>query len=165
MKLISKSLGFWSTILLVPLMQSCSCCNHCLPVPTTDNTPPTAGMVIEYFKDGKSNSETLSANDASTTVHADGNRPVTILYSGGDNDGLKSVQIIVTVFINNGGLQQRQDYNIAPIVSSCPVSLLLSTFKFDQPGSSRNIKVGVKSINWLGMVTNTQSHYVSTELN
>lgn len=120
-------------------------------------------MVIEYYQGGRSLTETLSANDIATTVTSEVDRPVTILYTGGDHEGLKSVRILVTVVKNFGGIQQRQDYDIAPIVSNCPKAILVGTFTLEKDQGTRSASLSVQSINWMGIVTVTQQHIVRIE--
>jgi hypothetical protein len=140
-----------------------SCRDLCLEIPETDSSYPTAGMFLEYFIDGNSLTKTLTADDAITTITAEKNRPVTILYSGQDDEGMKSVHIDVSVTRTMGGVQQRVDYNIAPIVSSCPKKVLMGTFTLEKDQGERSARISVQSTNWLGMQTSTQHHIIIIE--
>jgi hypothetical protein len=120
-------------------------------------------MLIEYHQYGNTLTKTLSANDASTTISADENRPVTILYSGQDQEGLKSVHISVSVVKTIGGIQQRQDYNIAPIVTGCPREILMDTFTLEEDQGNRTATISIQSTNWMEMQTNTQQHVIKIE--
>jgi len=134
--------------------------NPCLTIPTTDSTPPTAGMIIEYYQNGMSKNMTLSATDASITINADESKPVTILYSGGDNEGLKKLNIDYTEHRQTGGIGQTGNPEVQPITCSCPKAILMGTFTFDKNGGSRGITISVRSENWLGMITWTQQHHI-----
>jgi hypothetical protein len=162
MRLIKHIVRFLALLVLVPFMLG-SRCNPCLNIPATDSTFPTAGMVIEYFQGGNSLTKTLSADELAITVTADENRPVTILYSGQDHEGMKSVHINVVVIRNSGGIQQRQDFNIAPIVSGCPAELLMGNFTLEKDQGDRSARISVQSTNWMGMQTSTQQHVVKIE--
>ena len=152
-------------VLLVFLLGgTCPNPNPCLDIPETDSTPPTAGMTIAYYEegDGREKSLDITANDASTTIHTDEDRPVTILYGGQDTEGMKSIHISVTVYISmgGGGIGQTQHLYIEPVESGCPKNFLLDTFILKEDQGSRTAKVSVTSKNWIGLVTNTQQHII-----
>jgi hypothetical protein len=162
-KFVVNFLSILSLLIVLSCSQCCRNPNPCLDVPESDSTYPTAGMFIEFFQGRQSFTKTLSANDASTSINADENRPVTIVYSGQDDEGLKSIHISVTVFKNIGGVQQRQDYTIAPITVSCPKRTLMDTFTLEKDQGNRTARVSSQSTNWLDMSTSTQVHTIIIE--
>jgi hypothetical protein len=120
-------------------------------------------MLIEYYQNGQSMTRSFTADDGPATIISEKNRPVTIIYSGQDQEGLKSVHLSLVVDRTSGGIGQRQDYNIAPIVSGCPKKVLLGTFTLEKDQGERAARIMVQSKNWLGMQTSTQTHIVKIE--
>ena len=139
-------------ILLFVFYGSCAC----LPEPTVDPTPPTAGLIIEFYVNGVVESRTFSHQDPEITLDADEDRNISIIYMGSDNEGMKSLNIMVTVYRTVGGLQQREDWTVAPITASCPKSTLLEQMTFNRNEGQRTIRLEVMSKNWMGLTTNTQ---------
>lgn len=139
-------------ILLSVFYGSCAC----LPEPTVDTTPPTAGLIIEFYVNGVVESRTFSHQDPEVTLDADEDRNISIIYMGSDNEGMKSLNITVTVYRTIGGLQQREDWTVAPITASCPKSTLLEQMIFNRNEGERIIRLEVNSKNWMGLTTITQ---------
>ena len=139
-------------ILLSVFYGSCAC----LPEPTVDPTPPTAGLIIEFYVNGVVESRTFSHQDPEITLDADEDRNISIIYMGSDNEGMKSLNIMVTVVRTFGGIQQREDWTVAPITASCPKDTLLGNMNFDRNEGERTIRLTVKSRNWMGLTAVTQ---------
>ena len=139
-------------ILLFAFLEGCAC----LPVPTVDTTPPTAGLIIEFYVNGVVESRTFSHQDPEITLDADEDRNISIIYMGSDNEGMKSLNIMVTVVRTFGGIQQREDWTVAPVTVSCPKSTLLEQMTFNRNEGERIIRLEVMSKNWMGLTTNTQ---------
>ena len=139
---------------ILPSLTLLSC--NCLPEPAVDVTPPTAGLLISYYIDGKSETTTVSGGDPSITIDADEDRDVTLIYSGQDKEGMRSLHLSVTVYKTIGGIQQREDANVAPKTLSCPQELLMGELTFERDQGERTIKVMLRSKNWMGLTTSTE---------
>jgi hypothetical protein len=137
-----------------------SCGQECLPEPESDTTPPTAGALISYYVNGNSETKTVSAEDPPTSVEADEDRDIVVIYSGQDEEGLRSLHLSVTVYRTMGGIGQTEHWSVAPITLSCPKELLLGQMEFERDKGERTIRMTVQSENWLGLTTTTEQFTV-----
>lgn len=140
-----------------------SCVSDCLPIPSQDVTPPTAGIFVEYYVDGQSKTQSFSESDQELHLEADKNRKITILYSGQDSEGMKSLQISITVHRQSGGLGQREDWDTMPITLNCPKKLIMDNLEFGPGGGERGIVLSVRSKNWVGLLTMTKSLIINVK--
>ena len=137
----------------------------CLTVPTTDPTPPTAGLIIEYVPAGGGARTTLNVSNQSTdvTVDAKRNEVVTVLYSGGDNEGVRRVDLEYDMWYYNGN--QRVSPLLAAIGrnSDCPLATLLGSHNFEASSSPWTFTFISSATNWLGANTKSAKVTVRTQ--
>jgi len=69
-------------------------CN-CLPAPTSDSSPPGAGLTVEFRSPGARTRQTtqVTATDADQSIVADKNDVIAVMYKVGDPEGLRSVKL------------------------------------------------------------------------
>lgn len=135
----------------------------CLEEPESDATYPGLELVIKYYDGSRHRSLTLNQEDAAAKITANKDYPVTILYSGQDEEGMKSIHLSVTVKKNILGQEQKREYNIMPLTASCPKAELSDTFIVEKEAGARTVDVQLKGANWLNMRSATEVHTMAME--
>ncbi len=125
--------------------------NPCLQIPILDTTPPEIGISIEFYLNGKSITKTLTGDFSSTTINADKTRPVAIIYSGIDNEGMKFLYIDVKEY--RSGLSQQLNYTTLPVESGCPRKFLINSWIIGVEPISRSQKIRIEAKNWKDLIT------------
>lgn len=141
--------SFWVAALFV--LASCKC----LPVPASDSTAPAAKVIVEFREPGKPGTRTVSAavGDADVTVTADREGVVAVLYSGGDNQGLRSVRLAYDMRYSTGTTVVRPLLVALKVESRCPRAVLLDSENFEADGHPWRYEFAAESTNWLGLTS------------
>lgn len=131
------------------LLLGASC--PCLPTPTSDATPPTAGVIVEYREPGGARvSKTLGVGDPDITVQASKGDNVTVVYSGGDEQGVRRADLVYDMkyYENNTVVQPL----LAAISTQldCPKGTVLNSHKFEPDGHPWQFKFSSRATNWVG---------------
>jgi|GEM_PF-3878223 len=155
-KMFIMNLLFLSVLLLINWR-----CNPCIPIPEKDDTAPSIGLTIEYNENGETRTISLNPTDPSVTITADVNSPVMVIYTGQDNEGLKSIHLGITVITKNGPLTQTQEWERAPIEVSCPKKWLIGYEKFTKRSINETIELSASATNWLGSSTFCNIHKIT----
>jgi hypothetical protein len=153
-------------ILSILISNSLSSCTRpsCLPEPETDVTPPKAGLWIAHHIGGTEEITAVTDEDAEATIQADENQDVFIIYSGYDDQGMKRLDLMVSVIRFLGGnIQQREEWNIAPKIASCPIAGLSETTTFEKNQGERTVNITLRIYNWKGLtgIAKTRINFVS----
>jgi len=137
----------------------------CLPEPTLDATAPTAGLLIEYRVPGGSRvSKTFLPTDADVTINASKSDVITVLYSGGDNEGTRKIELEYDIwrYIGSGTLQQ--GLLLAKYVQvNCPKKNLAKLETFDPSGVDWRYKFTSRADNWVGTSIRTATVTIITQ--
>jgi len=143
------------------LLTSCKC----LPVPTTDPTPPSAGLIVEYVPAAGGARTTLNVSNQSTdvTVDAKRNEVVTVMYSGNDTEGVRKVDLQYDMWYYNG------NQRVSPLLiaiskeSNCPLGTVLGSHNFEASNSPWTFTFISSATNWLGANTRSAKVTVRTQ--
>lgn len=129
----------------------------CLPVPTTDVSPPTAGITVEYrpLGGGARVAKTLLPTDADISVEADKSDVISVLYTGGDAQGLRRIELdwelatwTGTSYTTTLGLAIDEE-------ATCPKESLIGNHTFDPASTQVRYRLATRSHNWLGLTIRT----------
>lgn len=146
---------------LVLALTSCKC----LPVPTADATPPTAGLIVEYRPaDGSARTTvTVSADDPDVTIDARRNEPISVIYSGGDPEGIRLVDLDYDMWYYTGTSVVRPLLIAIGVSSSCPRNPLLGSHEFEASTSPWTFTFVASATNWLGANTKSAKVTIRTQ--
>ena len=142
----------------------CSSCD-CLGPTQVDTSPPTAGMILEYENmQGRRQTVRVNQDDSSVTVDGALGREIAVIYSAGDRQGVRSLNMEVTIstpppdpnsFINPGvGISE--NLSLAPVTATCPTEALLKTYSISED-RVRDVRFRVVAENWGGDVRGSAS--------
>jgi hypothetical protein len=136
----------------------------CLPVPTADTTPPTAGVLVEFREPGGQRvTRSAGAGDPNITVMADKTDVVAVVYSGGDNEGVRSVELVYDMSYSTGTTIVRPLLAQLKLTGSCPRKTLLDSHNFGPDSSPWRYEFSARSENWLGLTTTSGKITVRTQ--
>ena len=146
--------------MLLLLASGCSC----LSVPTADVTPPTAGLTVEYRMPGGARvAKSVQVGDPDLTIVASPNDVIAVLYSGGDDEGVRKVELQYETWHRIGCCSVQQGQTVAKFQEShCPKKVLLGDESFD-PGGGWNFRFRTRSDNWLSTSSRTPTVTVTTQ--
>lgn len=138
-------------------------CN-CLPVPTSDSSPPSAGLVIEWRDiQGQTQSQTFSQLDSDVTITASKNHVIAVLYLGLDNQGMRSIHLKYGMFYSSGTSVTRPLLVPIEVVSSYPRKTLTGAENFEPDGQAWHYTFTTESKNWLDLTTRSATIKVNTQ--
>ena len=136
----------------------------CLPVPTSDVTPPTASVMVEYRQPGGQRvTRTMAVGTADATVLADKNDVVAVVYSGSDNQGLRSVELVYDAEYRSGNTVVQPLLRQLKLTAGCPRELLLDSENFGPDQSPWRYEFSGRAENWLGMTSTSGKVIVQTQ--
>lgn len=124
----------------------------CLPAPTTDVTPPTTSITVEYYElGGASASKSVAVGEPDVTINARKDRRITVMYAGADNEGVKKVQLQYDMHYSTGTT------SVSPLLAEisqtagCPRQApLLDVKRFEPDGNPWQYAFNSLAINWVG---------------
>jgi hypothetical protein len=126
----------------------------CLPVPTSDATPPLASIIVEYrVPGGQRVSRTLTQADGDVTVNASKNDNVTVVFSGSDAQGVRHVELVYDMYYYSGTTLVQPLLAPIDINVNCPKETLLNSHKFESDGHNYHYMFSSRATNWLGAAT------------
>lgn len=148
------------SLVLLLCLSGCSC----LPVPSSDSTPPTAALLVEYrVPGGERVTKSVDVNDPDLTIVASPNDRVAVLYSGGDDEGLRKVELEYDTWHRIGCCSVEQGGAVAKFEqSNCPKKMLAGRENFN-PVGGWNYRFRTRSENWIGTSTRTATLTVMTQ--
>ena len=134
----------------------------CLSRPTSDSTPPSAVLVVEWVDtNNRRQSQTFTPNDSPMTIRAREKTPVSVMYLGADNEGMRKVKLDYSLATWTGAHWQEGLLAAIEVNSSCPHKSLTGAHNFEGGGWTR-YKFTTRSDNWLGATTNSAQVKVLT---
>ena len=150
-----------ATILFTLLLSSCKC----LPVPTSDVTPPTAGLIIEYrpASGGARTSVTVSNTDSDVTIDARRNEVIAVIYSGGDQEGTRRVDLEYDMWYYTGTTKVQPLLAAVNVVAGCPKNPLIGSRNFEASTSPWTFTFVSSATNWLGANTKSAKVTIRTQ--
>ncbi len=152
-------------IALATLLLCCATGCKCLPVPSSDSSPPSAGLIIEFEDtDGLVRSRTFSADDSDVTISASKDHVIAVLYIGSDTKGIRSIHLDYDMILVGTGTVTRPLVTAIYQTTGCPCSFLTGAHNFGGPGSQAWIyKFTARSENWVGLTTRSATITVKTQ--
>ncbi len=147
-------------IIVITMVTGCPC----LPVPTSDATPPRASLRIDYM-DTNNTKKTIeiSAMSVDVTVTARKDRAIEVIYTGADNEGLRSVELIYDMIRRTGTTIVRPLLAEKKKTSKCPVKSLLGAESFHPGGQPWEYSFAAQSENWLGGLKTSAKVTIKTQ--
>ena len=151
-------------LLPLPLFLALAMCK-CLPIPATDTTPPTAGLIVEYrpVGGGPRTTVTVSNTDSEVTVQALKNDKVAIIYSGGDPQGIRRVDLRYDMSYSRNGVLVQPLLNAINVQSDCPRDPLVGAKNFGPSNEPWNYTFASEATNWLGATMRSATVKVRTQ--
>jgi hypothetical protein len=146
---------------LIVLLAGC----ECLPVPTADPSPPGAGIIVEYrpATGGARVTRTLGVGDPDATVDADKNDVVAVVYSGSDEQGVRSAKLEYDMSYSTGTTIVQPLLAEIKVASSCPKKTVLDAHNFESDGHPWRYKFASRAENWLGGTATSGTLTVRTQ--
>jgi hypothetical protein len=106
---------------------------------------------------------TVAVGDAPLTVVATPDDVIAVIYSGGDNQGIRKVELEYEGWRQVGCCSTQQTLVVAKFKeSSCPRESLLGSENFD-PAGGWNFRFTTRSDNWLGTSARSATVTVRTQ--
>lgn len=137
---------------------------QCLPVPTADTTPPSAGVIVEYREPGGQRvTRTAVVGDQDIMVTADRKDVVSVLYSGSDNEGMRTVELVYDMSYRTGTTITQPLLVEIKVKSNCPRKLLTDLHNFGPDEHPWTYVFSARSVNWLGLTTQSGKVTVRTQ--
>ena len=148
---------------LTPLAVFLTAC-HCLPVPVTDPTPPSGGLIIEYRQPGGPRvSHTVAPSDPEVTINASKDDNITVLYSASDPQGVRSATLVYDMKYYSGITLVQPLLAPVEVTARCPKELLLNTKKFEPDGHPWQYSFATRAENWVAAYTQTPTVKIHTQ--
>lgn len=121
----------------------------CLPERATDATPPTVAFTVTYTDraTGTPTERRVRTSDPEITLDADAAAPVRVHYEGADAEGLRRLQLGVTIQQTVAVGAERRTLNLAPVAAPCPQAALEGRWEHT-PDGPRNLLIGAVAANW-----------------
>ncbi len=137
----------------------------CLPAPTTDTSPPTAGLIIEWTDvQGQLQSQTITSLDTDLTITADSDREISVMYMGSDNQGMRSIHLDYDMSLSTGTGSSTPTLTAIEFVSNCPRGTLSDAEVFGPTGNEHwKYNFATISKNWVGLSNISAKVTVLTE--
>jgi len=151
-------------ILPLPLILALAAC-ECLPIPSTDTSPPTAGLIVEFrpVGGGPRTTVTVSPTDSDVTVQAAKNDTVAVVYSGGDPQGIRRVDLDYDMSYSTGTTIVRPLLAAINVTSDCPRNPFTGAKNFDASNNPWVYTFASSATNWLGANTKSAKVTVRTQ--
>jgi hypothetical protein len=123
----------------------------CLVVPAADTTPPSAHLVVEYRTPGGERT-TLGVDPGSpnVTIEADVRDRIVTIYSGSDDQGVRSISLQYDQRVTEGRTQVQPLISPFKVTTECPLSHLLSSRVFEPSGRPWRYAFVAVAHNWKG---------------
>ena len=148
--------------LLLPILIVAAGC-ECLTSPRTDNTPPDASITVEYREPGGPRvSRTLAVGASDTTVVAAAADAISVTYWGGDNEGLRRIDLDYKMAPKAGTAPRQPEPADLFVEFDCAHATITGTRKFGpgEPGST--YEFATLSTNWVGLTAKSGKVIVQT---
>lgn len=114
----------WIITILVFFTVGC----QCLEVLTSDSSPASAGMIIEWEDiQSQLQSQTFSTLDSDTTILVSKTHPITLNYLGSDSEGTQSIHLEYDM-VHYGNSPAFSMTSINPLISDVIIILIVATF-------------------------------------
>lgn len=142
---------------LLPLALLLAGCK-CLPVPASDTTPPTPVLTIEYTDmNGTVRTQMIGSGTPAMTIDFMRSRDLTVLVSGTDNEGVRSVHLDYDMDISSPpGTIIQPILEAIGAESSCPRQTLTQSHTFTAPPTEiLNYTFSCRAVNWLNLSRST----------
>jgi len=126
---------------------------ECLPPPTEDESPPEVSMTLIYRPPGSVRPDTLSVSPSDSTIEVDADRDgaVSVAYQASDEEGIRRVELGVTVLTTVGvGIDSRR-VPTEPLVAPCPRFELGGDWIAPRMDVGSHLSLGVTAENWIGL--------------
>lgn len=150
------------SLALPALLLAAGC--ECLPVPSSDASPPSAGVVVEYREPGGQRvTRTIGVGDPDITVTADKSDVVAVVYSGGDDQGLRTVELVYDMKYSTGSTIVQPLLQALEVTATCPKKLLMGSHNFGPDGNPWRYEFASRSDNWLGTSATSGKVTVQTQ--
>ena len=127
--------------------------DDCVPAPETDATPPQAHLKVTFadWATGRRDSVVLvTPCEEVPPIEAHADSTVTIVYAGVDDEGMKRLQLGLSIYRSVGAGVQMESPKVLPIIAECPKTLLAGKRTFVGRQGKRNITLSVFAENWTG---------------
>ncbi|MBN2423748.1 MAG: hypothetical protein JXR46_13120 [Calditrichaceae bacterium] len=166
---MSGKKSYYSLLIFCSLLITLNQCgpglvkDSCLDEPESDATYPTAEVTIEYFMGNQKQTVSFNQEDDPVIVKASKNKPLSIVYAGKDEQGMKSIYLSAIHYREILGKQQKHEYNILPISADCPREKIEDIFKPNESRNTGTLKIQVKSTNWMNMQSQTKEIAIQLE--
>lgn len=89
--------------------------------------------------------------ETAPTIEADVSGEVTVVYTGLDDEGMKRLELGLSVYQSVGIGVQMESFNVPPITTRCPREQLAGKRSFVGGQGKRNITLSVSADNWGGL--------------
>lgn len=150
------------TCLVASLVLLAGC--QCLPAPVSDASLPAAGVLVEYREPGGQRvTRSLGAGDADSTVIADKDDTVTVVYSGSDDQGIRSAELIYDMWYSTGTSIVRPLLAQRKTTVGCPRKLVLDSENFGPDVHRWTYEFATRSENWVGGTAQSGKVTVKTQ--
>ena len=140
--------------------------NPCLSEPTSDASAPTAHLLIEYrIPGGERTTLGIDPGTADVMVNADADDPVVVVYSAGDDQGLRYLRLDYDMKVYDGNtlVQPLPMLPQIEVAAPCPRSLLLGSHTFEPGGRRWRYTFATVAQNWMKTVTRSAMITIVTE--
>lgn len=145
---------------LVPFVSAC----QCLPQPSSDASPPTAAIMVEFRQPGGQRvTQSRTAGEPDITVVADKGDTVTAVYSGGDPEGIRKIELVYDMSYSTGTTIVRPLLTPISLTGNCPRKALLNTHNFAADIHPWRYEFSTRSENWIGSSTSSGKITVRTQ--
>jgi hypothetical protein len=148
--------------LLLPALIVVAGC-ECLTSPRTDNTPPEARISVEYREPGGQRvSRTLTVGSSDTTVVADAADVISVTYAGGDNEGLRRIDLDYAANPGAGTAARQPQPEDLHVEFDCAHATLTGTQKFGPGAPGSRYEFATTATNWVGLAAKSGKVIVQT---
>jgi hypothetical protein len=119
-------------------------------------------VIVEYREPGGQRvTRTIGVGSSDITVTADKSDIVAVVYSGGDDQGLRSVELVYDMRYSTGSTIVQPLLQALKVTATCPKKVLLDSRNFGPDGHPWRYEFASRSDNWVG--TSAQSGKVTVQ--